>query len=77
MPDGSVEEHITSVVGLGDPIVDVLVPLSHANFDDLGLQRGGSTPLDTESISQLLSQIPDDTFRNKCVKPSDSSMDHI
>lgn len=55
------------VVGLGDPIVDVLVPVSHADFDELGLQRGGSTPLDSDSIKRLMSQLPEDAPRNKCV----------
>ena len=55
------------VVGLGDPIVDVLVPVSHADFDELGLQRGGSTPLDSDSINRLMSQLPEDAPRNKYV----------
>ena len=54
------------VVGLGDPIVDVLVPVSHAEFDELGLQRGGSTPLNSDSINRLMSQLPQDAPRNKC-----------
>ena len=56
-----------TIVGLGDPIVDVIIPLSHASFDQLGLQPGGSTPLDSEAITLLLTQIPEDTPRNEYV----------
>ena len=56
-----------TVVGLGDPVVDVLISLSHASFDQLGLERGGSTPLDSQAITHLLDQIPEDTPRDKYV----------
>lgn len=55
----------SAVVGLGDPIMDVLIPLSHGSFDKLGLQRGGSTPLDSEAITQLLEQIGRTTPRTE------------
>lgn len=63
----STDSVMPTVVGLGDPIVDVLISLSHASFDQLGLERGGSTPLDSEAITQLLDQIPEDTPRDKYV----------
>lgn len=63
----STDSVMPTVVGLGDPVVDVLISLSHASFDQLGLERGGSTPLDSEAITQLLDQIPEDTPRDKYV----------
>ena len=55
----------TSIVGLGDPIVDVLVRVSAGNFDQLGLQRGGSTSLRQCDMDSLLEQVEDDGRRAK------------
>lgn len=55
----------TCIVGLGDPIVDVLVKLSAQNFDQLGLQRGGSVSLHTSEIDDLLEQVTDDGHRTR------------
>lgn len=55
----------TCIVGLGDPIVDVLVKLSTQNFDQLGLERGGSVSLHKQEISDLLEQVADDGHRTK------------
>lgn len=55
----------TSIVGLGDPIVDVLVRLSARNFDQLGLQRGGSTSLQQCELDALLEDVEDDGHRAK------------
>lgn len=65
MQTASSNLHTNTIVGLGDPIVDVLIPLSHDSFDKLRLQCGGSTPLDSESMAQLLSKIPHDAPRNR------------
>ena len=53
------------VVGLGDPVVDVLVKLSAHNFGQLGLQRGGSVSLHTNEIDDLLEQVADDGHRTR------------
>lgn len=55
----------TCIVGLGDPIVDVLVKLSARNFGQLGLQRGGSVSLPTSEIDDLLAQVTDDGHRTR------------
>ena len=55
----------TSIVGLGDPIVDVLVRVSAGNFDQLGLQRGGSTSLRQCDMDSLLERVDDDGKRAK------------
>ena len=55
----------TCIVGLGDPIVDVLVKLSAQNFDQLGLQRGGSVSLHTSEIDDLLEKVADDGHRTR------------
>ena len=57
----------TSVVGLGDPIVDVLVRVSAGNFDQLGLQRGGSTSFRQCDMDSLLQQVEDGSHRAKLV----------
>ena len=57
----------TCIVGLGDPIVDVLVKLTVQNFDQLGLQRGGSVSLHTSEIDELLEQVDDDGHRTRWV----------
>ena len=58
----------TCIVGLGDPVVDVLVKLSAQNFEQLGLQRGGSVSLHTSQIDQLLEQVNDDGHRTRLVR---------
>lgn len=58
----------TCIVGLGDPMVDVLVKLSTQSFDQLGLQRGGSVSLHTSEIDQLLEQVDDDGHRTRLVR---------
>ena len=55
----------TCIVGLGDPVVDVVVKVSAENFDQLGLQRGGSVPLHTSEIDDLLEQVDDDGHRTR------------
>ena len=55
----------TCIVGLGDPIVDVLVKVSSQEFDQLGLQRGGSVSLHQKDIDGLLEQVTDDGHRTK------------
>ena len=55
----------TCIVGLGDPIVDVLVKLSAQNFDQLGLERGGSVSLHKHDIHELLEQVTDDGHRTR------------
>ena len=55
----------TCIVGLGDPIVDVLVKVSTQSLDQLGLQRGGSVSLHKQQISELLEQVADDGHRTK------------
>lgn len=53
------------IVGLGDPIVDVLVNVTAQNFDQLGLQRGGSVSLHNSEIVDLLQQVDDDGHRSR------------
>jgi len=55
----------TCIVGLGDPIVDVLVKVSSQSLDQLGLQRGGSVSLHKQQINELLEQVADDGHRTK------------
>lgn len=55
----------TCIVGLGDPIVDVLVKLSAQNFDQLGLERGGSVSLHMSEVDDLLGQVADDGHRTR------------
>lgn len=55
----------TCIVGLGDPIVDVLVKVSSQEFDQLELQRGGSVSLHQKDIDGLLEQVTDDGHRTK------------
>lgn len=55
----------TCIVGLGDPIVDVLVKLTARNFGQLGLQRGGSVSLPTSEIDDLLALVADDGHRTR------------
>ena len=57
----------TCIVGLGDPVVDVLVKLSAQNFDQLGLQRGGSVSLHASEIDDLLEQVDNDGHRTRLV----------
>lgn len=58
----------TCVVGLGDPVMDILVKLSAQNFCQLGLQRGGSVSLHSSEIDDLLKQVADDGHRSRSVQ---------
>ncbi|DBA91709.1 TPA: hypothetical protein ACH3X1_003306 [Trebouxia sp. C0004] len=53
----------TCIVGLGDPVVDVLVKVSSKNLEQLGLQCGGSVSLHKQQINELLKQVADDGHR--------------
>ena len=62
----------TCIVGLGDPIVDILVRVSARNFDQLGLERGGSVSLPTSEIDDLLEQVADDGHRTRLASVADT-----
>lgn len=42
------------ISGLGDPVMDVLIRLSHEELAALGLEPGGCTPIDGDGINDLL-----------------------
>lgn len=47
--------HGVTIVGLGDPVMDILVQVTHGQLSAMGISEpGGCVPIDAEQMQELL-----------------------